>query len=192
MGEVLAGLLLFNAFFANGDYKYDTFEIADVNFARNEKSSLNEYQDYKKVKGFTLGSRDYDQISPSFRFGKATYIYGNKVEYFDKNKKFSQLGGYAGLLFEYNYKRYLGIGVVVGGGFNSIKFNETQKNHFFGVATPYINLGIPLTKTASINFTNSIYYLSEPSRRIDGKGVGFEGPYSLERKHGIEFVWSWD
>jgi hypothetical protein len=166
--------------------------MADVNFSKNDKSSLTDYQEYKKVKGFTLGSRDYDQISSSFRFGKATYIYGNKVEYIDRNKKISQLGGYAGFFLEYNYKRYLGIGVIAGGGFNSIEFNGVQKNHFYGIGTPYVNFGIPLTKTASINFTNSFYFLSEPSRRIDGKGVGFESPYNLERKHGIEFVWSWD
>ena len=189
--------MLFNAFFQPSDFQYDTFEIGQVNFTTNKESELNFGENLNKTEGMSFGSRTYEQATSWFRYGHGTYIYGQKFEDEAGERKLNQYGGYAGFLAEVNYKRYFGIGVIVGGGATYTEFYDSSlkdydRSNYFGLASPYVTLGLPVTKTGSINLTASTYYLSEPAEQIDGVGEGFEPPHNLESKVGLEFVWSWD
>ena len=197
MEQLLLGLVLFNAFFQPSDLKYDTFEVGQANFSTNKETEISFGEKLKRTEGIALGSRTYEQATPWFRYGHATYIYGQKFQNEEGDRKLNQYGGYAGFLAEVNYKRYFGFGVIVGGGASYTEFNDSElrdydRSNYFGLASPYVTLGLPITETGSINLTASTYYLSEPAEQIDGAGKGFEAPHNLENKIGIEIVWSWD
>lgn len=197
MEQVLLGLVLFNAFFMPSELQFDTIEISQINFESNNESILELGNNFKTIQGVSIGSREYSQANSWLRFGHGTYLYGQTGELKDGNRKLKQYGGYLGLLAEVNYKRYFGLGILVGGGasfteFNNSNFVEDERSNYFGLASPYITLGLPITTTGSINLTASTFYLSEPSEQIDGGGEGFEAPHNLESKVGLEFVWSWD
>lgn len=197
MEQLLLGLVLFNAFFQPSDFKYDTFEIGQLALTTNKKTQINFKEKLIRTEGISLGSRTYDQATTWFRYGYATYIYGQKFKSDEKDRKLNQYGGYVGFLAEVNYKRYFGFGVIVGGGTTYTEYNDTHlkdydRSNYFGLASPYISIGLPVTPTGSINVTASTYFLSEPAEQIDGKGEGFEPPKNLGNKIGLEFVWSWD
>lgn len=197
MEQILLGLVLFNAFFRPSGFQYDTFEIGQMHFQDNKDTLVNFDNELKKVEGGTFGSREYNQANSWFRYGQATYIYYQKYKSEDGQRKLQQYGGYAGFLAEINYKRYFGVGIIVGGGatyteFTDSDLNDRDRSNYFGLASPYVTVGLPITKTGSINLTASTYYLSDPAEQIDGAGEGFETPKNLENKVGIEFVWSWD
>lgn len=179
------------------DFQFDTLEIAQIQFDQNKDTELDFGNHFKKIQGISIGSRQYSQATPWLRYGHGTYLYGQSSESEDGFRKLKQYGGYAGLLAEVHYDRYFGLGVLVGGGatfteFNGADLEDNDRSNYFGLASPYITFGLPLTKTTSINLTASTYYLSEPSEQINGVGVGFETPHNLENKVGLEFVWSWD
>lgn len=197
MGPIIAGLLIFNAFFKTNDYQFDTFEIAQVNFEKNDESKIKYDDEFSRIDGISLGSREYDQATHWLRYGQATYIYGQSGDLEDGTRKLKQYGGYVGLFAELNYKQYFGVGTIIGGGATFTEFNDNNledddRSNYFGFASPYVTVGLPLTKTASINLTASTYFLSTPSEQIDGVGEGFEPPHNLSNKIGLEFVWSWD
>jgi hypothetical protein len=197
MEQVLLGLVVFNAFFMPSDFQFDTLEISQVQLTQNENTQLNFGNEFKVTQNMSIGSRGYSQANSWLRYGHGTYLYGHKSETEDGPKKLNHYGGYAGLLAEVHYKRYFGLGVLVGGGASYTEFtnqdlSENDRSNYFGLASPYITLGLPYTSTASINLTASTYFLSEPSEQIDGAGEGFESPKNLESKIGLEFVWSWN
>jgi hypothetical protein len=197
MEQVLLGIVIFNAFFMPSDFQFDTLEIAQVNFQKNDKTELIYNDKFKKIQGMSIGSREYSQATSWLRYGHGTYLYGKTSESEDGLRKLKQYGGYAGLLAEVHYDRYFGVGVLVGGGSTFTEFNgpdlkDDDRSNYFGLASPYVTIGIPLTKTTSINLTASTFYLSEPSEQIDGVGEGFETPHNLENKFGLEVVWNWD
>lgn len=198
MEQIFLGLILFNAFFQAQNYQYDTFEISHLNFDKNDQTEIvYNNSEFSKLNGISLGSREYDQATPYFRYGQATYIYGQTTKATDQDRKLKQYGGYVGLFAEINYKRYFGIGTVIGGGATLTEFNDQylvnkRRSNYFGLGSPYITIGFPITQTASINFIASTFYLSKPAERIDGVGTGFQPPYNLKNKYGIEFVWSWN
>lgn len=197
MEQIFLGIIVFNAFLKPSDYQFDTFEVAHMNFKQNKETELNYNSEFQTINALSLGSREYDQATSWLRYGHATYIYGQKSQSIDGERKLKQYGGYVGLFAELNYKQYFGIGTVIGGGATYTEFNDGQledqdRSNYFGLASPYITLGLPFTNTASVNLTASTYFLSEPSEQIDGVGEGFETPHNLENKVGLEFVWSWD
>ena len=197
MEQLLLGLVLFNAFFQPSDLQYDTFEVGQINLSKNKNTELFLEHELKKTDGMSFGSRTYNQATPWLRYGYATYVYGQKYKSDFGDIKLNQYGGYAGFLAELNYKRYFSLGLLVGGGgtyteFNDSELNDYDRSNYFGLASPYITLGLPITQTGSINLTASTYYLSEPSEQIDGAKEGFEPPHNLESKIGLEIVWSWD
>lgn len=198
MEQILVGLIVFNAFFRSPDFQYDTFEVAKLNFTQNKESKVNfPGNEFSEISGISLGSREYDQKTSWLRYGHATYIYGQTGKLKKNDFKLKQYGGYVGLFLEVNYKRYFAIGTIVGGGasfteYNSNKIDNEKKSNYFGLASPYMTVGLPLTKTASINLTASTYFLSTPSEHIDGTGEGFEPPKNLDNKIGMEMVWSWN
>lgn len=197
MEQILLGLVLFNAFFTPSEFQYDTFEVGQIQLQNNKETLLNFDSKLEKTQGASFGSREYDQVNSWFRFGHGTYIYGQKYKTLDKQRKLEQYGGYAGFLFEVNYKRYFGIGMIIGGGatyteFTDSNLNDKDRSNYFGLASPYMTIGLPITNTGSINLTASTYFLSDPAEQIDGEYEGFEPPKNLESKFGLEFVWSWD
>jgi hypothetical protein len=197
MENILLGLMLFNAFFKSNEFQYDSFEIGEAGLSINKEAELDFEEKLKKTKGLSFGSREYNQATPWFRYGHATYIYGHKYKNEVRDRKLNLYGGYVGLMTEINYKRYFGVGVIIGGGathtdFNDRNLKDHDRSNYFGLASPYITLGYPITKTGSINLTASTYFLSTPSKRINGTGEGFEPPHNLENKFGLEFVWSWN
>ncbi len=197
MEQILLGLVLFDAFFQPSDLQYDTFEIGQLQFNDNKQTNISFDSKLKKIEGGSFGSREYSQANSWFRYGHGTYIYYQKYKTIDDRRKLQQYGGYAGFLAEINYKRYFGVGVIVGGGasyteYTDIELEDRDRSNYFGLASPYVTVGLPITKTGSINFTASTFYLSDPAEQIDGAGEGFETPKKLESKMGIEFVWSWN
>ena len=196
MEQILLGLVLFNAFFQPSDFQYDTFEIGQMHFTDNKETLISFDNELQKIEGGSFGSREYDQGNSWLRYGHATYIYCQKYKSQNDQRKLQQYGGYVGFLAEINYKRYFGIGLIVGGGatyteFTDSDLKEKDRSNYFGLASPYVTIGLPITKTGSINLTASTYYLSSPAEQIDGVGEGFETPKNLENKVGFEFVWSW-
>lgn len=197
MEQILLGVVLFNAFIMPSDFQYDTLEVSQIRFEQNEMGSLDFGNKFKSIQGMSVGSREYSQANPWFRYGHGTYLYGQTSKSEDGLRKLRQYGGYVGFLAEVHYKRYFGLGVLVGGGatyteFNNADLSEDDRRNYFGIGSPYATFGLPLTNTASINLTASTYYLSEPAEKINGEGKGFETPHNLESKVGIEFVWSWN
>ncbi len=91
MEQILLGLVVFNAFFKPSDLKYDTFEIAHIDFNANKKTKLQYNDEFSKISGTSLGSREYNQVSSWFRYGHATYIYGQKSESEKGLRKLKQL-----------------------------------------------------------------------------------------------------
>jgi hypothetical protein len=186
MEQILLGLVLFNAFFQPSDFQYDTFELGQIQMKENSESSLVFDNSLKKIEGGSLGSREYDQANSWFRYGHATYIYCQKFESEDGKQKLRQYGGYAGFLAEINYKRYFGIGIIAGGGATYTEFTNTSvkdkdRSNYFGLASPYVTIGLPITNTGSINLTASTYYLSDPAEQIDGAKEGFETPRNFRK-----------
>lgn len=197
MEQVLLGMVLFNAFIMPSEFQFDTLEISKVELTQNKKSQLNFGNELKTVQGLSLGSRGYSQATSWLRYGTGTYLYGHNSQTTDDLRKLNHYGGCAGLLVEVHYKRYFGLGVVVGGGASYTEFTNADlstgdRSNYYGLASPYITLGLQLSTTASINLIASTFYLSEPAEQIDGVGKGFETPHNLENKVGLEFVWSWD
>ncbi len=197
MEQVLLGIVIFNAFFMPSEFQFDTLEVSQIQFKQNKNSKLNFGNELKTLQGMGIGSREYSQATSWLRYGHGTFLYGYQGETKNELKKLNHYGGYVGLLAEIHYKRYFGLGVLVGGGASYTEFTnpdltENDRSNYFGLASPYMTLGISLTRTASVNLTASTYYLSEPAEQIDGTGEGFETPHSLEQKVGLEFVWSWD
>jgi hypothetical protein len=197
MEQVLLGIVVFNAFFMPSDFQFDTLEFSQIQLEQNKNSELNFGNELKSIQGMAIGSREYSQATSWLRYGHGTYLYGHKNETENGLRKLNHYGGYAGLLAEVHYKRYFGLGVLVGGGasyteFTNSDLSEDDRSNYFGLASPYITLGLPITGTASVNLTASTFYLSEPAEQIDGAGEGFETPHNLENKIGLEFVWSWD
>lgn len=196
MEQILLGVVLFNAFLMPSDFQHDTLEFSEIQFKQNENTNLDFGNKFKSIQGMSIGSREYSQGTSWFRYGHGTYLYGQTSKSEDGQRKLQQYGGYLGLLAEIHYKRYFGLGVLVGGGatyteFNNSELSEDDRRNYFGIASPYAIFGLPLTNTASINLTASTFYLSEPAEQIDGVGEGFETPHNLESKVGLEFVWSW-
>lgn len=197
MEQILVGLILFNAFLTPNDYQYDTFEVAQTSFSKNNSSDLSfSNNEFSEIDAISLGSREYDQITPWFRVGQATYIYSQNSKTTDGTRKLKQFGGYAGFLAELNYKRYFGVGVLVGGGaakteYNLSNLSSKDSTSYFTVISPYVSLGLPITNTASINLKATSYNLSDPKANFDGSGLGFEAPHNLDSNIGVEFVWSW-
>lgn len=197
MEQILLGLVLFNAFFKPSDYQYDTFEVSQINFEKNDETKLIYNNEFKNIQALGFGSREYSQANSWLRYGQATYIYGQSSDSENGQRELKQYGGYAGFLAEIHYKRYFGIGIIAGGGATYTEFNDNDlkdddRSNYFGLASPYITLGLPITKTGSINLTAASYYLSDPAEQINGVGEGFEPPHNLENKFGLEIVWSWD
>lgn len=197
MEQILLGLVLYNAFFQTSDLQYDTFEIGLVQFEKNKETELDFGNNFLTLQGLSLGSRGYSQATSWLRYGHGTYIYGHKSESNDGLKELNHYGGYTGLLAEIHYKQYFGVGALLGGGASYTEYiganlQDSDRSNYYLLASPYITFGLPLTNTASINLTASTFILSEPRERIDGVGKGFEPPYNLENKVGLEFVWSWD
>lgn len=197
MEQVLLGVVLFNAFLMPSDFQFDSLELSLVQFERNKESELNFGSKLKTVQGMGIGSKEYSQATTWLRYGHGTYLYGHQSETEDGLRRLNHYGGYAGLLAEVHYKQYFSIGALVGGGASYTEFtnpdlSEDDRSNYYLMSSPYITLGMPITKTASINLTATSYILSEPKERIDGGGEGFETPHNLESKVGLEFVWSWD
>jgi len=117
MEAILLGLVIFNAFFSPSDSQFDTFEIAQTNFKQNSESQIDyPNNEFESFSGLSLGSREYSQATPYFRYGTATYIYGQTSTQEDASRTLKQNGGYAGFMFEFNYERYIGVGTIIGGG----------------------------------------------------------------------------
>jgi|TARA_Y100000748_G_C15418694_1_gene458425 hypothetical protein len=197
MEQVLLGIVIFNAFFMPSEFQFDTLEVSQIQFKQNKNSELNFRNELKTLQGMGIGSREYSQATSWLRYGHGTFLYGYKSETKDELRKLNHYGGHAGFLGEVHYKRYFGLGILVGGGasyteFTNSDLTENDRSNYFGLASPYMTLGLPLTKTASVNITTSTYYFSEPAEKIDGTGEGFKTPHHLENKVGLEFVWSWD
>jgi hypothetical protein len=81
-------------------------------------------------------------------------------------RKLNHYGGYAGLLAEVHYMQILCLGALVGGGASYTEFTNSDlsakmiRSNYFLISSHYITLGLPITKTASINFTaSSLYYV---------------------------------
>ena len=197
MEQVLLGIVLFNAFFMPSDFQFDTIELSQVQFDQNKKSEQNFGDELKTVKGYGIGSREYNQALSWLRYGHATYLYAQKSKTQNGLRELNHYGGYAGFLAEIHYNQYFGFGTIIGGGASYTKFTasnlkEYDRSNYYLIGSPYITLGLPITKTSSINLTANTYLMSEPRERIDGGGEGFETPHNLENKVGIEFVWSWN
>tara|TARA_Y100000768_G_scaffold384195_1_gene367778 strand:+ start:10698 stop:11291 length:594 start_codon:yes stop_codon:yes gene_type:complete len=195
--QILLGIVVFNAFLMPSKFQFDTLEVSQVQLKKSRNSELNFGNELKTVQAIGVGSREYSQATSWLRYGHATYLYGHKSETNDGHRKLNHYGGYAGLLAEIHYKQYFGVGAILGGGASYTEFTdsdseENDRSNYFLIGSPYVTLGIPLTKTTSINLTASSYIMSEPREQIDGGKEGFEAPHNLENKLGFEFVWSWD
>lgn len=194
MEAIILGIMAYSMFLSIDDPHFHTFEAGHQLYQVNQKSA---YQ-FKRptITSTSLGSREYRQITQNFRFGFASYIFSQSSKQSLDQQALRQQGGYLGYFFEFNLQRYFALGVLVGAGANKTRFHldgqESEKRNYYGLASPYVTLGMPLTKTTAVNLTYSNYFLSEPADRIDGKGAAFENPFNLEHKIGLEFVWRWD
>ncbi len=197
MEQALLGVVLFNAFFMPNDFEQDTIEVSQTMFEVNPESTIGLENEFGSIEGMAIGSREYDQKYPWLRLGHATYLYGNTTPNKSGQRILKQSGGYVGFLLEANYENLIGVGVIAGGGTSHTKYNDQDlanidRTNFYGLASPYVTVGVELSKKTSMNLTVSDYIFSEPAETISGRGKGFEPPHILDKKVGLEFVWSWE
>ncbi len=194
MESILIGFILLGII-GYGDRDRDTFEIGKVYFTENEMAETPEWNDrFEKVEGNSLGSRDFFQLSNHFRVGYASYLFHLSEKENATNDELSQFGGYAGVMLEYNLESFFSLGAVIGGGTSVTEFkSETESNekeqNYFGLASPYVTVGFPISQGVDLLLTASGYVLSEPAETIDGQGTGYEPPKLLGHKIGLEIVW---
>jgi hypothetical protein len=175
---------------------YDTFEFAQLNFKNNtETSEVYNNKEFEDFSGKLVGTRSFNQISSNYRFGFASYIYGQTQKVEDKKRELQIYGGYAGWIFEFNVDRYFSVGTLIGGGVSVNKLDNSndrviEETNYFGIASPYISLGLPITAGTSLNLTATSYFLSEPATQLNGQDQGYESPRIMDNKIGLEIVWS--
>jgi len=174
---------------------YNTFEISKLNFEENpETLEVYNNDEFSDFSGILVGSRSYNQVSHNYRFGFGTYIYGQSEKVEENNRELQIYGGYLGWTLEFNLGRFLSVGTLIGGGVSVNKLdnsNNTVKEdtNYFGMASPFISIGLPITSGTSINLTASTYFLSDPATQINGEDDGYESLRIMDNKIGIEFVW---